>query len=168
MKQGLQFSGTTAATPRREDKKPPTRKPPPAPKPGGKAWLMAAAVIAVLGIVTFVVNRRSTSPRFDGPKSLDTSAGSPFSPTVANTPQAPGPTPEGMVWIPGGEFSMGSTAETESLCGQPGVTRDALPVHRVYVDGFWMDATELTNEEFEKFVRATGYITVAERTPTKE
>ena len=51
-----------------------------------------------------------------------------------------------MVWIPGGEFSMGSTIETESLCGLPGVTRDALPVHRVYVDGFWMDATEVTNE----------------------
>ena len=38
------------------------------------------------------------------------------------------------------------------MCGLPGVTRDALPVHRVYVDGFWMDATEVTNEQFEKFV----------------
>jgi formylglycine-generating enzyme required for sulfatase activity len=73
-----------------------------------------------------------------------------------------------MVWIPGGEFSMGSTVESESLCGLPGVTRDALPVHRVYVDGFWMDQTELTNEEFEKFVQATGYVTIAERAPTKE
>jgi formylglycine-generating enzyme required for sulfatase activity len=73
-----------------------------------------------------------------------------------------------MVWIPGGEFSMGSTAETESLCGQPGVTRDALPLHRVYVDGFWMDATEVTNEEFEKFTKTTDYTTIAERTPTKE
>jgi formylglycine-generating enzyme len=73
-----------------------------------------------------------------------------------------------MVWIPGGEFSMGSTVESESLCGLPGVTRDALPVHRVYVDGFWMDQTELTNEEFEKFVKATGYVTIAERAPTKE
>jgi len=73
-----------------------------------------------------------------------------------------------MVWIPGGEFSMGSTVESESLCGLPGVTRDALPVHRVYVDGFWMDKTELTNEEFEKFIKATGYITVAERVPTQE
>ena len=63
---------------------------------------------------------------------------------------------------------MGSTAETESLCGMPGLTRDALPVHRVFVDGFWMDATEVTNEQFEKFVRATGYITIAERAPTKE
>ena len=41
-------------------------------------------------------------------------------------------------------------------------------MHRVYVDGFWMDQTELTNGEFEKFVRATGYVTIAERKPTKE
>ncbi|HWC78181.1 MAG TPA: formylglycine-generating enzyme family protein, partial [Blastocatellia bacterium] len=55
-----------------------------------------------------------------------------------------------------------------SLCGLPGVTSDALPVHRVLVDGFWMDATELTNEEFARFVDATGYVTIAERTPTAE
>jgi formylglycine-generating enzyme required for sulfatase activity len=71
-----------------------------------------------------------------------------------------------MVWIPGGEFSMGSHVESEALCALPGVTRDALPVHRVYVDGFWMDTTELTNEAFAAFVRATGYVTIAERTPT--
>jgi formylglycine-generating enzyme required for sulfatase activity len=46
------------------------------------------------------------------------------------------------------------------------MTRDATPIHRVYVDGFWMDATELTNEEFAKFVKATSYVTIAERTPT--
>jgi len=57
-----------------------------------------------------------------------------------------------MVWIPGGEFSMGSTDESESMCGLPGVTQDALPVHRVYVDGFWMDATEITNNEYRQFV----------------
>src|SRR5436190_19418240 len=91
-----------------------------------------------------------------------------FAPTVSNSSTVPGPAPARMVWIPGGEFSMGSTVESESLCGLPGVTRDELPVHRVYVDGFWMDATELTNEDFEKFVNATGYRTVAERTPTKE
>ena len=43
------------------------------------------------------------------------------------------------------------------------MTRDALPVHRVYVDAFWMDATEVTNEQFEKFVAATGHITVIEQ-----
>jgi len=51
-------------------------------------------------------------------------------------------------------------------CGDP--TTDAQPVHRVYVDGFWMDTTEVTNEAFGEFVRATGYVTVAERTPTAE
>jgi sulfatase modifying factor 1 len=78
----------------------------------------------------------------------------------------PSVAPPGMVWIPGGEFSMGSSVESESLCHLPGVTRDALPVHRVFVDGFWMDATELTNEEFARFAKATGYVTIAERTPT--
>jgi len=71
-----------------------------------------------------------------------------------------------MVWVPGGEFSMGSDETGEALCGLPGVTRDALPIHRVYVDGFWMDATEVTNEQFQKFVDATGYVTVAETKPT--
>ena len=43
---------------------------------------------------------------------------------------------------------------------------DARPIHRVYVDGFWMDRTDVTNEEFARFVEATGYVTIAERTPT--
>ena len=69
------------------------------------------------------------------------------------------PAPEGMVWIPGGEFWMGSDEAD---------FKDARPWHRVYVDGFWMDKTEVTNEQFEKFVKATRYVTVAECTPTKE
>ena len=93
---------------------------------------------------------------------------SPFFPTVENTSRPSDPAPEGMVWIPGGEFSMGSNDAGESLCSMPGMTRDAQPIHRVAVDGFWMDATEVTNAQFEKFVKATGYITLAERTPTKE
>ena len=47
-------------------------------------------------------------------------------------------------------------------------TRDSRPIHRVYVDAFWMDKTDVTNEQFAKFVRATGYITVAERKPRAE
>src|SRR5262245_58866913 len=83
-------------------------------------------------------------------------------------PQAACSKPEDMVWIPGGEFLMGSEASAESLCGMPGVTKDSLPVHRVHVDGFWIDKTEVTNEEFEKFTKATGYVTIAERAPTRE
>lgn len=41
--------------------------------------------------------------------------------------------------------------------------QDARPFHRVAVDGYWMDKTEVTNEEFARFTKATGYLTVAER-----
>jgi formylglycine-generating enzyme len=71
-----------------------------------------------------------------------------------NTDPAPGPGPDGMVWIPGGTFWMGCEG-----CGMP----DALPVHLVSVDGFWMDRAPVTNAEFAAFVRATRYVTVAER-----
>jgi formylglycine-generating enzyme required for sulfatase activity len=66
--------------------------------------------------------------------------------------------PAGMQWIPGGEFNMGSD--------EP-MFRDAQPVHRVSVDGFWIDETEVTNAQFSAFVRATGYVTVAERVPNE-
>ncbi|HEV7333756.1 MAG TPA: formylglycine-generating enzyme family protein [Flavisolibacter sp.] len=62
---------------------------------------------------------------------------------------------EGMRWIPGGEALMGA-ADGE---GRP----DEYPQHRVVVDGFWMDETEVTNGQFQQFVNATGYITTAER-----
>ena len=149
--------------------KPIQRTPAPASRSATKAWLITAIVIAVVTIAALAINRHSAvSQRLEDPKNRDIAVGSSFALTVPNPTQPAGSGPEGMVWIPGGEFSMGSTAETESLCGQPGVTRDALPVHRVYVDGFWMDATEVTNEQFEKFVKATAYVTIAERTPTKE
>ena len=86
-------------------------------------------------------------------------SGSLFGPTVPNAGGPPGPAPHGMVWIPGWRFSMGAAEEAAA-------TTDARPIHRVYVDGFWMDRTEVTNGEFGRFVRATGYVTVAERVPT--
>jgi sulfatase modifying factor 1 len=76
-------------------------------------------------------------------------------PLLNDTP-APRPAPAGMVWVPGGEFWMGC-----DTCGMP----DATPVHLVSVGGFWMDATPVTNEQFEAFVEATHYVTVAERRP---
>ena len=67
----------------------------------------------------------------------------------------------GMVWIPGGEFSMGTDDPT--TCGCEGAGHDpmpdARPIHRVYVDGFFMDATEVTNAQYAKFAEATKYVT---------
>lgn len=76
--------------------------------------------------------------------------------------------PFGMVYIPGGTFSMGTDEGKESLCSYGGLTIDSNPIHTVYVDGFLMDEHEVTNAEFAKFVKATGYITIAEQVPTKE
>jgi formylglycine-generating enzyme required for sulfatase activity len=88
-----------------------------------------------------------------------------FGATVLASAAAPGPAPAGAVWIPGGEFSMGSEQASEALCEIPGITEDERPIHRVNVGGFWMDATEVTNDAFAAFVRDTGYVTVAERAP---
>ncbi len=62
----------------------------------------------------------------------------------------------GMVAIPAGTFSMGSDDPRFP---------DASPVHPVHVDAFWIDRTDVTNAQFEKFVAATGYVTVAEKKP---
>src|SRR5262245_7429785 len=128
-----------------------------------RVWLWGAALAAAAGLALLVVGAtRRTAPALPAPPR------SAFLPTVENTAAAPGPAPQGMVWIPGGEFSMGSDVAGEALCGLPGVTRDSQPVHRVYVDGFWMDRTEVTNQQFDAFVSATGYVTIAERAPTRE
>ena len=66
-------------------------------------------------------------------------------------------TPTGMVWVPGGEFVMGS----DDKDAKP----DEKPTHRVKVDGFWMDATPVTNRQFKEFADATGYVTTAEKAP---
>jgi sulfatase modifying factor 1 len=75
-----------------------------------------------------------------------------------------------MVWIPGGEFSMGAADPIGADANVVGMqaTTDSRPIHRVYVDGFWMDATEVTNAQFAEFVAATGYGTIAEQTPRAE
>src|SRR6266404_7266420 len=91
-----------------------------------------------------------------------------FAPTESNKTKAPGKAPKEMVWIPGGEFSMGAAVNGEGGHEMPMASNDAGPIHRVHVDGFWMDTAPVINEQFNKFVKATGYVTIAERTPTKE
>jgi formylglycine-generating enzyme required for sulfatase activity len=60
-----------------------------------------------------------------------------------------------MVWIAGASFSMGSND----------FYPEERPVHRVSVDGFWIDEHPVTVAEFDRFVKATGHVTVAERRP---
>lgn len=76
---------------------------------------------------------------------------------AARVDAAPHP---GMIWIEGGTFQMGADNRQAS--------EDEYPKHQVTVSGFWMDRTEVTNAQFAAFVRATGYITTAEKKPDWE
>ena len=96
-------------------------------------------------------------------------AGTGFAPTsIADAAPPPGAPPAGMVWIPGGEFSMGCADPRGLPDGGREPMSDARPIHRVHVDGFWMDRTVVTNGEFARFVHATGYVTAAEQKPRAE
>lgn len=76
---------------------------------------------------------------------------------VSREPVADAPSTKGMIWVPAGEAQLGSQR------GDP----DA-PLHTVRISGFWIDAAEVSNKEFQKFVDATGYVTIAEQTPKAE
>ncbi|QDH70443.1 formylglycine-generating enzyme family protein [Marilutibacter alkalisoli] len=73
---------------------------------------------------------------------------------VATLDEAPAP---GMVWVPPGEFRMGSDYHYP----------EEAPAHPVEVDGFWMDIAPVTNAQFRRFVEATGYVTFCEVPPNE-
>jgi sulfatase modifying factor 1 len=78
--------------------------------------------------------------------------------TTFTTPDIapPGPAPfADMVWIPGRTFEMGSDQHYP----------EESPVHRVSVDGFWIDRFPVTNRRFASFVQKTGHVTIAEKVP---
>jgi len=123
------------------------------------------AVVLIGGAAIGIFFYRSATPRTDSSSHhhpSDASRGSsqpdPQSAALAviNKTPEPGPAPDGMVWIPGGTFWMGCDD-----CEMP----DTQPVHLVTVDGFWMDRTPVTNAQFAEFVKATAYVTAAERKP---
>ena len=74
--------------------------------------------------------------------------------TAPVTATAPGPPPaEGMAWVPAGTFLMGAED----------FYPEEAPVRAATVEGFWMDAHPVTVREYRRFVKATGYVTLAER-----
>jgi formylglycine-generating enzyme required for sulfatase activity len=140
---------------------------PPEAKRAGRPWRLLAAfgfMAAVLGTIVAVtlnvagrVNPAGQGTG-DGPARADAAPAAPVEKAApwVNPDKPPGEAPQGMVWVPGGTFWMG---------GNDASTDDADPAHLVRVDGFWMDRTEVTNAQFARFVRATGYVTVAEQKP---
>ncbi len=118
---------------------------------------LAVAAFGLTYLVTRAIQPQAASSGAAGAvpvTSTPAPASSPSLPSAAPEKE-PGETPAGMVWIPGGDFLMG----TDDLQANP-VER---PAHRVRVGGFWIDRTELTNAQFRRFVEATQYVTTAER-----
>ena len=108
-------------------------------------FLLVALSLAAVAAITFILARR-----------MD--AGAPgMAPAVLSDGVN---APEGMARIPGGTFLMGSDQELAQ--------RNERPTHLVKVSGFWMDVTHVTNDQFSRFVTATGYVTTAERRPDWE
>ncbi len=117
----------------------------PVPKPNSTKQFIVALMIVLGGVSvgSWIVLRKDVPGQSQRPLPVTPPASA--HPAGAND----------MVWIPGGMFWMGSAD------GNP----DEQPVHQVAVNGFYMDKTEVTNEQFERFVKVTGYVTVAERKP---
>ncbi len=137
----------------------------------GNLKLLAVGILSAITVWAVVRWQQQTlNPRqivqVDLNKDQQTDNG--FAPTLENSLTRESDAPPGMVWIPGGEFSMGCNDPTDLPNGGPDSMRDARPIHRVYVDGFWMDRTEVTNQQFAEFVAATNYVTLAERAPKAE
>ena len=118
-------------------------------------WITLVGCALLVALTLSYGARRGPGPGPADP--LDTAPGQP-APVSAASPGPPEPGPEGMVWIPPGEFEMGADD------GFP----DEQPIHRVILSGFWLDEAEVTNRQFQEFVAATGYQTIAERTPRRE
>jgi formylglycine-generating enzyme required for sulfatase activity len=117
-----------------------------------KALSFAVLCAAAFGVTYAVVAWNRSARPAEAPAPPPAVASGEGRPTAA-----PADGPPSMVWIPGGEFTMG----TDAAPGWP----EEKPAHRVRLDGFWMDPTDVTNAQFRAFVKATGYVTTAEKPP---
>src|SRR5262245_27559881 len=104
-----------------------------------KRLVLFVVVLSVIGggAGYFFINR--PAPAVTAREGTPSLGLSPFVATVENPTAEIPAAPTGMVYVPGGTFSMGTDRAWETLCDLPGSTLDATPIHRVYVDAFWMD-----------------------------
>ena len=132
-----------------------------AQKAPSKAIAIALIVIGVAAGVYFgLLSRKgdAPAPAASAAPGMEATVATAFEPTVPNAAAAPGPAPDGMVWIPGGEFSMGAVdplGEDANVVGMQ-ATEDSRPIHRVNVNGFWMDKTEVTNRAVRRVREGDG------------
>jgi len=133
------------------------------PVNAGSNWilLLILFVVSAVAMGTIVRSMKNTTDSSSATSKNSTSN----APKVAIR-TSPETAPAGMVLIPGGQFDMGCEDPRQLTSGGREAMRDARPVHRVQLDPFWTDESEVTNEQFAAFVKATKYVTVAEVAPT--
>jgi formylglycine-generating enzyme required for sulfatase activity len=120
--------------------------------------VISLSFIALIGLLAASCSKASAPAGASGMFSQAAPDGSQCQAGVYSNEAPPATeTHPGMLWIPGGEFSMGSSNPKFA---------DARPWHRVRVSGFWISKTPITNSQFAAFVAATHYVTVAERKPS--
>jgi formylglycine-generating enzyme len=127
-----------------------------------RLWTVAIALLLAMALFFLISSHEAPGASVSSPPHEG------FAPTIQNAIKPPQKSRAGMAWIPGGEFSMGVKDPRMLPDGGGEPMADARPIHRVYVDGFWMDKTDVTNAEYARFVKETGYVTVAERKPRAE
>ena len=121
---------------------------PRAPRRRRLAAMLARPSLAAAAVLLVCAAGAAAQPAAPGQD-----ARAPAAPDTKGWPDEP--RPPGMVWIPAGEFTMGSD-DAQSMPNER-------PAFRVRLDGFWMDEHDVTNAEFARFVAETGYVTIAER-----
>lgn len=114
--------------------------------------LLISVALVVVAVAGGVVLTRSPAPEANAVKVATKRA--PEATQCSLPAQTADVKHPGMVWVPGGSYDMGDTVYPEES-----------PIQKVKVAGFWMDRTEVTNAEFAAFVKATNYVTDAERGP---
>jgi formylglycine-generating enzyme required for sulfatase activity len=139
------------------------------PSQAPSRWRRALTIIVtILGLLVLVIAAALPLALFPVRRLRE-----PAEPGVGNTRVRPA---DGMVmvYVPAAEFKMGtfglewirppgSPRDLERTGNNPYTFPDERPQHTVYLDAFWMDQTEVTVSMFRTFVKATGYVTTAER-----
>ena len=119
-----------------------------------RPWIAGGLLVLACGVAGYSIGSLTDK----GSVAAPSAAANPVAPKVVAGDGVNGPSD--MVWVPGGEFLMGSDHEL----ARP----NERPTHKVAVTGFWMDRTHVTNAEFARFAAATNYMTTAERVPDWE
>ncbi|MGE0376511.1 MAG: formylglycine-generating enzyme family protein, partial [Planctomycetaceae bacterium] len=136
-----------------------------------RALLFTAAGLSACGAILFAAlaptgsSRLAPAPTPTAPPLADGLLPSNGLPLLVDEPAQ---TPSNMVWVPGGSFLMGTEPLEPGASNPDRIKPDEIPAHTVELDGYWIDENEVTNRQFAEFAEMTGYVTFAEKVPTRE